>query len=104
MSIEAIRQFNLIAENDPDIQKSLEATTDPQDLMNLAVELGSEKGFSFTAKDMEQYYAEESRKVPEVSLRNVKFLARLSSEIESDPRVCDGLPFLARQICLKLNS
>ena len=72
--------------------------------MNLTVELGSEKGFSFTTKDMEQYYAQESRRVPEVSFRNVASLTRPSNAIESDSSVCDGLPFLARQICLKLNS
>ncbi|TRU46407.1 MAG: Nif11 family protein [Microcystis aeruginosa Ma_QC_Ca_00000000_S207] len=104
MSIEAVREFNQIAENDPKIQQSLEATKDTQSLMNLTVELGSEKGLSFTSNDLEQYYAEESRIVPEISLRNVMFLTRPSKASKSDPEVCDRLPYLARQFCLKLNS
>ena len=52
MSIEAVREFNQIAENDPKIQQSLEATKDTQSLMNLTVELGSEKGLRFTSNDL----------------------------------------------------
>lgn len=104
MSIEAVIQFNQIAESDPEIKQSLEATKDTQSLMNLTVELGSEKGLSFTANDLEQWYAEESRIVPEISLRNVMFLTRSANESKSDPSVCDRLPYLAREICRKLNS
>jgi hypothetical protein len=104
MSIEAVREFNQIAENDPKIQQSLEATKDTHSLMYLTVELGSEKGLSFTSNDLEQYYAEESRRVPGISLRNVMFLTRTSKASKSDPEVCDRLPYLARQFCLKLNS
>jgi hypothetical protein len=103
MSIEAVREFNEIAENDPKIQQSLEATKDTHSLMYLTVELGSEKGLRFTSNDLEEYYFEESRKVPEISPRKM-FLAKSSKASKSDPEVCARLPYLARQFCLKLNS
>ncbi|CCI01385.1 Nif11-like leader peptide family natural product precursor [Microcystis aeruginosa] len=102
MSIEAVRRFNEIAESDLDIQSRLEATTGVRSLIALTVGVASEIGFSFTADDLEQYYAQESRKVPDVSLRNVMFLTRSSNAIESEPKVCDRLPYLAREICLRL--
>ncbi|MCW9679438.1 Nif11-like leader peptide family natural product precursor [Dolichospermum planctonicum UHCC 0167] len=45
MSIEAVKQFNQIAEDDPEIKKSLEAATDSESLINLAVEIGSQRDF-----------------------------------------------------------
>jgi hypothetical protein len=55
MSIEAVRQFNEIAESDLEIQNSLEVTTDVQSLMDLTVILASERGFSFTSEDLAEY-------------------------------------------------
>ena len=104
MSIEAVIQFSRLAEDDLEIQQSLEATTEPKSLIDLAVELGSERGFSFTSNDLEQYYDEESRNVQGFTPRNAVFLATSRSVNTPDPGVCDGLPFLARQMCLKLNS
>jgi hypothetical protein len=104
MSIEAVRQFNEIAKSDIEIQGSLELTTDVQSLMDLTVILASERGFSFTSEDLAEYYSEESRRLPDISLRNVMLLTKKKSAFESDPEVCDRLPFLAREICRKLNS
>ncbi|MDT3676135.1 MULTISPECIES: Nif11-like leader peptide family natural product precursor [Microcystis] len=58
MSIQAVRQFNEIAESDLEIQNSLEVTTDVQSLMALTVILASERGFSFTSEDLAEYYSE----------------------------------------------
>ncbi|MBC1190187.1 MULTISPECIES: Nif11-like leader peptide family natural product precursor [Microcystis] len=103
MSIEAVRQFNEIAKSDLEIQGSLELTTDVQSLMDLTVILASERGFSFTSEDLAEYYSEESRRLPDISLRNVMLLTKQYA-FESDPDVCYRLPFLAREICRKLNS
>lgn len=103
MSIESLEQFSQIAEDDPSIQKSLEATTESKSLINLAVELGSERGFSFTAKEVETYYREESIKAQRVIPKTTKSLARSMGESESNPSPCSGLPYLARLICLSLN-
>jgi hypothetical protein len=84
MSIEAVRQFNQIAEDDPEIKKSLEAATDSESLINLAVELGSQRDFIFTA----------SRSFDSFNM---------ASANDVNPSPCSGLPYLARQICLKLN-
>ena len=103
MSFQAVRQFNEIAKSDLEIQGSLELTTDVQSLMDLTVILASERGFSFTSEDLAEYYSEESRRLPDISLRNVMLLTKKYA-FESDPEVCDRLPFLAREICRKLNS
>lgn len=76
MSIEAVRQFNEIAKSDLEIQGSLELTTDVQSLMDLTVILASERGFSFTSEDLAEYYSEESRRLPDISLRNVMLLTK----------------------------
>jgi membrane-anchored protein YejM (alkaline phosphatase superfamily) len=55
MSIEAVRQFNKIAETDLEIQNSLEPTTDVQSLMDLTVIVAAERGFSFTSEDLAEY-------------------------------------------------
>ncbi len=104
MSIEAVKHFNRIAESDLEIQGSLELTKDVQSLMDLIVILASEGGFSFTSEDLAEYYSEESRRLPDISLRNVMLLTKKKSAFESDPDVCYRLPFLAREICRKLNS
>ncbi|MDB9412747.1 hypothetical protein [Microcystis aeruginosa] len=104
MSIQAVRQFNEIAKSDLEIQNSLELTTDVQSLIDLTVIEASVRGFIFTSEDLAEYYSEESRRRPEISLRNVLLLLTKQDAFRTDPEVCDRLPFLARQICQKLNS
>lgn len=101
MAVENVRLFSRIVENDPDIQKKLEATSDPKNLITLCLEVGSERGFTFTFDEVVEYYAEERRKVQE-SIPAIKALAFFS--IAEDRNACYGLPFLARQLCsLELN-
>jgi hypothetical protein len=86
MSIEAVRQFNEIAKSDLEIQGSLELTTDVQSLMDLTVILASERGFSFTSEDLAEYYSEESRRLPDISLRNVMLLTKKNLRSKSTPK------------------
>ncbi|WP_422662059.1 Nif11-like leader peptide family natural product precursor [Pannus brasiliensis] len=106
MSIERVRQFNQIAENDSQIQKDLEATTDSKSLLGLIVKIGTERGFKFTAQDLDQYYLEESTNTSRGSANDRRFLAayREMSTEESNPRPeesdpCERLPYLVREIC-----
>ncbi|MBJ7296380.1 MAG: Nif11-like leader peptide family natural product precursor [Dolichospermum sp.] len=104
MSIEAVRQFNQIAEDDPEIKKSLEAATDSEGLINLAVELGSQRDFIFTAKEVETYYQESTNTKRAIWTASRSFASfNMESGNNANPSPCSGLPYLARQICLKLN-
>ena len=102
MPIEAVRQFSQVAEDDPKIKKSLEAATDLESLINLAVKLGSKRGLSFTAKEVEAYYQESTNTKRVIWKANMSF-ASVSSLIDLKPSPCSGLPYLAREMCLKLN-
>ncbi|WP_430013351.1 Nif11-like leader peptide family natural product precursor [Microcystis ichthyoblabe FBCC-A1114] len=86
MSIQAVRQFNEIAKSDLEIQDSLELTTDVQSLMDLTVILASERGFSFTSEDLAEYYSEESRRLPDISLRNVMLLIKKNLRSKATPK------------------
>ncbi len=105
MSIEAVKQFSKIAENNPEIKQSLEATTDKESLINLTIELGSQRDFSFTANEVETFYKESMNTKRVISRASMSFasfaVVNMASNLESNP--CSGLPYLARQICLKLN-
>jgi hypothetical protein len=103
MSIEAVRQFSQIAEDNLEIKKSLESATDLESLINLAVELGSQRDFSFTVKDVETYYSEESINAKRVIPKATKLLTSSMREDAPTPSPCSGLPYLAREMCLKLN-
>ncbi len=47
----SLEQFYQELLNDPILQERLKAATDPESLCELAVELGKEKGFSFTKEE-----------------------------------------------------
>jgi hypothetical protein len=47
----ALEQFYIELLKDPVLQERLKAATDPESLCELAVELGKEKGFSFTKEE-----------------------------------------------------
>ena len=104
MSIEAIKQFNHIAEADIEIQKSLEVAMDYQGFLNLVIKLGSEKGFRFTKNDLEKYYIEETITLQEITGKSVVFPTFNRQENKSHSRVCFELRYLARQLYLRLNS
>jgi hypothetical protein len=104
MSIQAVQQFNQIAKDDLEIKKSLDSITDPKSFITRAIELSSERGFSFTANDLEQYYAQESSNIRNKLPRNPTVLAVISGENQENIDVCAGLPYLAYQMCQILNS
>lgn len=47
-----LEQFYLELLKDPMLQERLKAATDPESLCELAVELGKEKGYSFTKEEV----------------------------------------------------
>lgn len=104
MSIEAVKQFNHIAEADIEIQKILEVATDYQGFLNLVIKLGSEKGFRFTKNDLEKYYIEETITLQEITGEIVLFPTINCKKNKSHSRVCFELRYLARQLYLRLNS
>ncbi|MBW4553463.1 MAG: Nif11-like leader peptide family natural product precursor [Aphanocapsa sp. GSE-SYN-MK-11-07L] len=48
----ALEQFYTELLKDPMLQERLKAATDPENLCELAVELGKEKGYSFTKEEV----------------------------------------------------
>jgi hypothetical protein len=100
MSIESVRQFSQIAQDDTWIKNSLEATTDRESLINLAVQLGSERGFSFTANEVVDYYTEERRKAqPGLDIDWKTFLKTTTRLANSEVDCSKVKPYLARLIC-----
>ncbi|WP_019502198.1 Nif11-like leader peptide family natural product precursor [Pseudanabaena sp. PCC 6802] len=122
MSIKCVRKFSQIVENNTEIQKSLEAKTDRESLINLAVQIGSEIGLSFTADEVNEYYTEERRKIerasnsifPAILSNTIRFLQTTISAfplaggmrvppVDTASSICDKLPqHLARLICEKV--
>ncbi|WP_376750886.1 Nif11-like leader peptide family natural product precursor [Microcystis wesenbergii] len=97
MSIESVRQFSQIAQDDTWIKNSLEATTDRESLINLAVQLGSERGFSFTANEVEEYFTEERGGIS-ITFEEV-FSSFSLTRIDRTSSICSKPPYLARLIC-----
>jgi hypothetical protein len=103
MSIENVRQFSQIVQDDTLSKDRLEATTDRESLINLAVQLGSERGFSFTANEVVDYYTEELRKAqPGIGIDWTTFLKTTTRLANSEVDCCKVKPYLARLICERM--
>lgn len=102
MSIEAVKEFSKIAKYDSEIQKSLESAKDLESLISLSIKLGSHKGFSFTANDVEKYYSQSINMV-RPTLTDKRALNLAQDRDVTSTSICKGLPYLAYQMCLKLN-
>ncbi len=104
MSKESVKQFSQIASKNSNIQERIKEATDRETLVNLAVELGTENGLSFTAKEVKEFYEEELTKAKKANINrlfnnfNIIAGASLSNQLV-DPSICDDLDFLAREIC-----
>ncbi len=66
MSRESIQQFIQAIMQNPALQEQLEAAPDQQSMVNLAVRLGEENGYSFTADEVTALLEESSGR-PELS-------------------------------------
>ena len=103
MSKESVKQFSQIASKNSNIQERIKEATDRETLVNLAVELGTENGLSFTAKEVKEFYEEELTKAKKANINrlfeNVNIAGFSLSNQFVDPSICDELDFLAREIC-----
>jgi hypothetical protein len=100
MTVDNVREFSQIVENNTDIQKRLEATTASKNLIDIITSLGSENGFIFTPEDVIEYYTEVKSKA-QIRTRGI---SRERSGLPSSlpgAGPCSGLSYLAYQICLK---
>lgn len=98
MTVDNVREFSLIVENNTDIQKRLEATTELKDLVNLIVDLGSENSCMFTPEDVLEYNAEATR---EAQVRGTVALRGMPSlSLTNDS--CSREEALARKLCLAM--
>ncbi len=57
MSIENVNQFYQVASRDPDLQLQFQCAADEESLVKMAVEVGQQHGYSFTAEEVIQAIA-----------------------------------------------
>ncbi|RUT03923.1 hypothetical protein DSM106972_048370 [Dulcicalothrix desertica PCC 7102] len=57
MSIENVNQFYQVVSQDPELQLQFQFATDEENLVNMAVELGQQHGYSFTKEEVIQAIA-----------------------------------------------
>jgi len=53
MSLESFEQFRTLVLQDQSLQERLRATTDRNTFLDLVVQMGEERGFQFTAQDVD---------------------------------------------------
>ncbi|HEY0003429.1 MAG TPA: Nif11-like leader peptide family natural product precursor [Pyrinomonadaceae bacterium] len=61
MSQESLDQFRLLVLEDVSLQKQLRETPDRDSFLRLMLQLGEERGYSFTAETVEQALRDEHR-------------------------------------------
>lgn len=71
MSIEAWKQFYQLLEQDKTLQQRLTAAYHRDMAIALLIQLGKEKGYSFTASDIEEAIASARRELSESELEAV---------------------------------
>jgi predicted ribosomally synthesized peptide with nif11-like leader len=57
-----INQFHQEVLQDPELVKQLQATTSRESLVNIAVELAKEKGYSFNTKQLTDWIAAQQKR------------------------------------------
>lgn len=128
MSIQSVEEFSQFVSNDPETKKrleatTLEATTSNMGLISLIVQLGSERGFTFTIDDVNEYYVNEfyKKEKNKITISRTRFSKDLIKILRNDiartpnnrrllfssipgvePPDCSKLPYLARLICERL--
>jgi predicted ribosomally synthesized peptide with nif11-like leader len=60
MSVESVNQFYQEVMQEPALLEKFQSAPDQESLVNLAVEVGQQKGYSFTAEEVEQALAAQN--------------------------------------------